>query len=119
MWSNNHPFRTHPVGVHGPPGVPTEKKPNTCELGQLTGVNRYLVGFVSLRPEGVADGGGQGMLLASSEAENIADPTHHPMVGSDSIWWLGSVVEKTLSKCTEFQNLVPSTRAPELHESIT
>ena len=127
------------MGVHGPPGVPTEKKPITCELCQLTGVEgrplhpvrstphhpgsplnirhsdlsvtevyHCLVGFVSLRPEGVADGGSQGVLLASSEAEKTANPTHHPVVGSDSIWWFESVVERTLSRRAE-SRLVLST----------
>ena len=36
-------------------------------------------------------GGDQDVLQAPREAEKTADPTHHPMVGSDSIWWLVSV----------------------------
>ena len=43
------------------------------------------------------------MLWASSEAGRTADPTYHPVVGSDSIWCPGSVMEKPLPKCTKFQ----------------
>ena len=66
---------------------------------------------VDLGLEGVTAGDDQGELMALREAGKTADPTHHPVVGSDSIWWLESVVEKTLSRCAE-SRLVLSTRAP-------
>ena len=66
---------------------------------------------VDLDLEGVTAGDDQGGLMALREVGKTADPTHHPVVGSDSTWWLESVAEKTLSRCAEFR-LVLSTRAP-------
>ena len=66
---------------------------------------------VDLSLERVTAGDDQGELMALREAGKTADPTHHPVVGSDSTRWLESVEEKTLPRCVE-SRLVLSTRAP-------
>ena len=61
--------------------------------------------------DGVTAGNDQGSLMALREAGKTADPTRHPVVGSDSTRWLESVAEKTLPRCAE-SCLVLSTQAP-------